>query len=94
MAYQQEERETVVRYDEQENAWYFESNVRRHISKILKTSKAFEELIEEKEAGRVVSIRAKLSDLDNFSVSPFVRNKRKGHTNNLINSRIDFEAQN
>ena len=46
MAYQQEERETVVRYDEQDNAWYFESNVRRHISKILKFEKAFEELIE------------------------------------------------
>ena len=88
MAYQQEERETVVRYDEQDNAWYFETNVRRHISKFLKMAKAFEELHEEKEAG------AKLSDLDNFSVSPFVRNKRKGQTNNLINSRIDFEVQN
>ena len=51
MAYQQEERETVVRYDEQDNAWYFESNVRRHISKFLKMAKAFEELHEEKEAG-------------------------------------------
>ena len=90
MAYQQEERETVVRYDEQDNAWYFESNVRRHISKFLKMTKAFEELHEEKEAGRVVSIRAKLSDLDNFSVSPFVRNKRKEQTNNLINSQNRF----
>lgn len=90
MAYQQEERETVVRYDEQDNAWYFESNVRRHISKFLKMAKAFEELNEEKEAGRVVSIRAKLSDLDNFSVSPFVRNKRKGQTNNLIHAQNQF----
>lgn len=90
MSYQQEERETVVRYDEQDNAWYFESNVRRHISKILKFEKAFEELIEEKEAGRVVSIRAKLSDLDNFSVNPFVRNKRKGQTNNLIHAQNRF----
>lgn len=90
MAYQQEERETVVRYDEQDNAWYIETNVRRHISKFLKMAKAFEELIEEKEAGRVVSIRAKLSDLDNFSVSPFVRNKRKGHTNNLIHAQNRF----
>lgn len=77
MSYQQEERETVVRYDEQDNAWYFESNVRRHISKILKFEKAFEELIEEKEAGRVVSIRAKLSDLDNFSVSPLSETNAK-----------------
>ena len=75
MAYQQEERETVVR---------------RHISKFLKMAKAFEELNEEKEAGRVVSIRAKLSDLDNFSVSPFVRNKRKGQTNNLIHAQNRF----
>lgn len=90
MAYQQEERETVVRYDEQDNAWYFESNVRRHISKFLKMAKAFEELNEEKEAGRVVSIRAKLSDLDNFSVSTFVRNKRKGQTNNLIHAQNRF----
>ena len=44
MAYQQEERETVVRYDEQDNTWYIESNVRRHISKFLKMAKAFEEL--------------------------------------------------
>lgn len=51
MAYQHEERETVVRYDEQDNAWYIETNVRRHISKFLKMSKAFEELHEEKEAG-------------------------------------------
>ena len=53
-------------------------------------AKAFEELNEEKEAGRVVSIRAKLSDLDNFSVSPFVRNKRKGQTNNLIHAQNRF----
>ena len=66
MAYQQEERETVVRYDEQDNAWYFESNVRRHISKFLKMAKAFEELHEEKEAGRVVYIPSKNSDHDNF----------------------------
>ena len=39
MAYQQEERETVVRYDEQDNAWYFESNVRRHIFKVFENGK-------------------------------------------------------
>ena len=32
MAYQQEERETVVRYDEQDNAWYFETNVKVSIN--------------------------------------------------------------
>ena len=53
MAYQQEERETVVRYDEQDNAWYIETNVRRHISKFLKMAKAFEELHEERSLGEL-----------------------------------------
>lgn len=37
MAYTLEERETIVRYDEMDNCWYFESNVRKHITKIMKT---------------------------------------------------------
>ena len=41
MAYQQEERETVVRYDELENTWYIETNVRRHISKFFEDGKGF-----------------------------------------------------
>ncbi|WEB05487.1 hypothetical protein [Streptococcus anginosus] len=40
MAYLPEERETVIRYDELDNCWYFESNVRRHVTKILKTEHA------------------------------------------------------
>lgn len=38
MAYTLEERETIVRYDEMDKCWYFESNVRRHVTKILKMS--------------------------------------------------------
>lgn len=77
MAYLPEERETIIRYDEQENCWYFESNVRRHVTKILKTEHAFEQVDKELENDFCVYVRAKLSDLENFSVSPFVKNKRK-----------------
>ena len=77
MAYLPEERETVIRYDELENCWYYESNVRRHITKTLKMEQAFESVDKELENGRVVYVLAKLSDLDSFSVNPFVKNKRK-----------------
>ncbi len=77
MAYLPEERETIVRYDELENSWYLESNVRRHITKILKTEEAFESVDKELENDRVVSVRAKLSNLDDYSVSPFVRKRVK-----------------
>ena len=40
MSYLPEERETIVRYDEMDNCWYFESNVRRHVTKILKMEQA------------------------------------------------------
>uniref|UniRef100_UPI003F68C0AC hypothetical protein n=1 Tax=Streptococcus pluranimalium TaxID=82348 RepID=UPI003F68C0AC len=77
MAYLAEERETVIRYDEQDNTWHFESNIRKHITKILKTEDAFESVDKEIEDGRVISVRAKLSNLDDFMVNPFVKNKRK-----------------
>ena len=41
MTYSLEERETVIRYDEQDNNWTFESNVRKHMTKILKPEEAF-----------------------------------------------------
>lgn len=77
MVYLPEERETVIRYDELGNCWYFESNVRRHVTKILKTEHAFESVEKELENDFCISVRAKLSNLDDFSVSPFVKNKRK-----------------
>lgn len=42
MGYLPEERETLIRYDELDNCWYFESNVRRHVTKILKMEHAFD----------------------------------------------------
>lgn len=77
MTYSLEERETVIRYDEQDNNWTFESNVRKHMTKILKSEEAFESVDKELENGRVISVRATLSNLDDFTVSPFVKNKRK-----------------
>lgn len=77
MAYLPEERETVINYDELENCWYFESNVRRHVTQILKMEHAFESVEKEIENDFCIYVRAKLSNLENFSVNPFVKNKRK-----------------
>lgn len=75
--YLPEERETVIRFDELDNAWYFETSVRKHITKILKTEEAFESVDKELENDRVVSVRAKLSNLDDYLISPFVRKRVK-----------------
>lgn len=78
MAYLPEERETVICYDELENTWTFETSVRRHITKILKTESAFEKVEKElDERNNCIYVRAMLTNLDDFSVSPFVRNKVK-----------------
>lgn len=45
--YLPEERETVIRFDELDNAWYFETSVRKHITKIEKRIELYEILIEE-----------------------------------------------
>ncbi|WP_373714008.1 hypothetical protein [Streptococcus sp.] len=77
MAYLPEERETVINYDELEDCWYFESNVRRHVTQILKMEHAFESVEKEIENDFCIYVRAKLSNLEDFSVNPFVKNKRK-----------------
>ncbi|HGD6505585.1 TPA: hypothetical protein ACIZ50_002044 [Streptococcus agalactiae] len=76
MAYTLEERETIVRYDEMDKCWYFESNVRRHVTKILKMEHAFDEIEKELENDFCIYVRAKLSDLNNFSVNPFVQQSK------------------
>lgn len=72
-----EEKETLIRYDDSDKCWYFDSNVRKHINKILKSESCFETIVKEVEAGKIISVSAKLSDLDNYSVNPFVKTKRK-----------------
>ena len=75
MAYLPEERETVIHYDELENAWYFETSVRRHITKIEKRLGLYEILGQElDERGRRIYIRAKLKQ---GTVSPFAKPPRK-----------------
>ncbi|KKF45232.1 hypothetical protein [Streptococcus uberis] len=77
MAYLPEERETVIIYDEKSNTWQFETTVRRHITKILKSSEAFDDITQEFDGSNCISVRATLSNLDDFSVNPFVKSKRK-----------------
>lgn len=77
MSYLLEERETLVRYDEMDNCWYLESNVRRHITKILKQIDAVEVISQEEENGRVVWISVKLTNLEDYSINPFVRKRTK-----------------
>ena len=49
MAYLPEERETVVRYDELEKSWSFETSERRHITKIEKRLELYQIFSEELE---------------------------------------------
>lgn len=80
MNYLPEERETVVRYDELEKCWYFETSVRRHITKIEKRLELYEIISEElDEKGRRMYIHAKLKE---GTVSPFARPPRKNQPQN------------
>lgn len=72
-----DERETIIRYDEYEECWYYSSNVRKHINHILKSESYFENIAKELVDGKVMSVEAKLSDLESFSVNPFVKARRK-----------------
>lgn len=75
MAYLQEERETIIHYDEFDKTWIFETNVRRHITKIEKRIELYEILSEEfNERGRRIYIRAKMKQ---GTVSPFAKPPRK-----------------
>lgn len=75
MAYLPEERETVIRYDEQEDSWYFETNVRRHITRIQKRLDQYEILAQElDDAGRVIYLQVKMIE---GTVSPFAKPRRK-----------------
>lgn len=70
-----EERETVVRYDELEKCWYFETSVRRHITKIEKRLELYKIISEElDDRGRRIYIHAKLKE---GTVSLFARPPRK-----------------
>ncbi|SUN08228.1 Uncharacterised protein [Streptococcus acidominimus] len=92
--YLSEEKETLIRYDELDKCWYFESNVRKHINKILKLESYFETITKEVEGGKIISVSAKLSDLDNYSVHPFVRIKRKLSQSEKTRLTRHFQSEN
>ncbi|MCY7218501.1 hypothetical protein [Streptococcus dysgalactiae] len=75
MAYLREERETVIHYDELDDYWTFETNVRRHITKIEKRIELYEILSEEFDGrGRRIYICAKMKT---GTVSPFAKPPRR-----------------
>lgn len=77
MAYQLDEQETFIRYDKLEKAWYYETNIYGHIQRILKDPECYEELSREEENGRVISIQAKIRNLEDFRVNPWGKKRRK-----------------
>lgn len=75
--YFKEERETVILFSEQENSWSIQTNVRKHINKFLKKEDYFECIEKEEEDGKVISIVAKLSDLERFAFNPSIKVRKR-----------------
>lgn len=75
--YFKEERETVILFSEQENSWSIQTNVRKHINKFLKKEDYFEWIEKEEEDGKVISIVAKLSDLERFTFNPSIKVRKR-----------------
>ena len=75
--YFKEERETVIIFCEQENSWCFQTNVRKHINMFLKKEDYFEWIKKEEENGQVISIFAKLSDLESFTFNPSIKIRKR-----------------
>lgn len=75
--YFKEERETVILFSEQENSWSIQTNVRKHINKFLKKEDYFEWIEKEEEDDKVISIVAKLSDLERFAFNPSIKVRKR-----------------
>lgn len=75
--YFKEERETVILFSEQENSWSIQTNVRKHINKFLKKEDYFEWIEKEEDDGKVISIVAKLSDLERFAFNPSIKVRKR-----------------
>mgnify|MGYP000503033042 FL=1 len=75
--YFKEERESVILFSEQENSWSIQTNVRKHINKFLKKEDYFEWIEKEEEDGKVISIVAKLSDLERFAFNPSIKVRKR-----------------
>ena len=70
LAYGMDERETIFLYSEIDNVWTISTNVRKHITKLMKRPEVYKVIREEKdeETGRTISIEV---------LSPFPRPKVK-----------------
>jgi len=79
LAYGMDERETIFLYSEIDNAWTISTNVRKHITKLMKRPEVYKVIREEKdeETGRTISIEVLVDDLENVTLSPFPRPKVK-----------------
>lgn len=78
-SYLMDERETVFLYSEIDNAWTISTNVRKHITKLMKRPETYKVIREEKdeETGRTIYIEVLVDDLANVTLSPFPRPKVK-----------------
>lgn len=78
-SYLMDERETVLLYSEIDNAWTISTNVRKHITKLMKRPETYKVIREEKdeETGRTIYIEVLVDDLANVTLSPFPRPKVK-----------------
>ena len=78
-SYLMDERETVLLYSEIDNTWTISTNVRKHISKLMKRPETYTVIREEKdeETGRTIYIEVLVDDLANVTLSPFPRRKVK-----------------
>ena len=78
-SYLMDERETVLLYSEIDNTWTISTNVRKHISKLMKRPETYTVIREEKdeETGRTIYIEVLVDDLANVTLSPFPRPKVK-----------------
>lgn len=77
MAYLLEEQETIIRFDKLDKIWYFETNVYEHINKILKDIECYDVIDTEEEKGRVIYIRAKIKNLEEFNIKPWAKKRKK-----------------
>ena len=75
LAYGMDERETIFLYSEIDNAWTISTNVRKHITKLMKRPEVYKVILEEKdeEKGRTISIEV----LVDVTLSPFPYPKAK-----------------
>lgn len=69
-SYLMDERETVLLYSEIDNAWTISTNVRKHISKLMKRPETYTVIREEKdeETGRTIYIEVLVDDLANVTL--------------------------